>query len=64
MPSYRFFFLKADGLPARASAFTFPDDGKATDFAKLASGGQPAELWDGERIVWRHPPATSQDGAN
>jgi hypothetical protein len=57
MPQYRFFLVSAAGLPVRGTAWRFRNDEAAKQFARLAAKGQPAELWSGERLIWRQPSA-------
>jgi hypothetical protein len=56
MPQYRFFLVNEHGRPARGTAFPFRNDDAAIEFARLAAKDRPAELWSGERLIWRQPP--------
>lgn len=56
MPEYRFFFVTIDGIPTRGTAFQSRDDETAIEVATDAARGDRAELWNGERLVWCHPP--------
>jgi hypothetical protein len=56
MAQYRFFLVSQNGTPKRGTAAPFPDDERATKFALEAHRGQPAQLWSGDRLIWRYPP--------